>query len=61
MFRTKTSKVIFGWAVAITCGIGGFVLTKFAVEDQRRDAMKVRERMRNANAGEYEAKRTFTG
>jgi len=61
MFRTKTAKIVVGWAAAISCGVGGFILTKISVEDQRRDAMKVRERMRNANTGEYEAKRTFTG
>lgn len=61
MLKTKTAKIIVGWGLAITTGIGGFVLTKVAVEDNRRDAMKVRERMRNANAGDYETKRTFTG
>jgi len=61
MLATKTAKVLFGWGVAITCGIGGFVIAKVSVENQRRDAMKVRERMRNANTGEYETKRTFTG
>jgi len=61
MFKTKTSKIVVGWAAAIICGVGSFVMTKLAVEDKRRDAMKVRERMRNANTGEYETKRTFTG
>jgi len=61
MFKTKTTKIIFGWATAIAFGIGGFVVAKVAVESQRRESMKVRERMRNANVGEYETKRTFTG
>lgn len=61
MLRTKTAKIVVGWVVAITTGVGGFVLTKVAVENNRRDAMKIRDRMRNANAGDYETKRTFTG
>ncbi|KAK7073030.1 hypothetical protein SK128_006770 [Halocaridina rubra] len=42
-------------------GVGGFVSAKYAIDSQRREAMKVRERMRNSNTGEYEVKRTFTG
>jgi len=61
MLKTKTAKIIVGWVAAITTGIGGFVLTKVSVDENRRDAMKVRDRMRNANSGDYETKRTFTG
>jgi len=61
MFSTKVSKIIVGWVSVITFGVGGFILTKSVVDAQRRDAMKIRDRMRNANTGEYESKRSFTG
>jgi len=61
MLNTKTAKIVFGWATVIALGVGGFIATKTAIDGQRRDSMKVRERMKNANTGEYEVKRSFTG
>lgn len=61
MLTSKWSKIAVGWSVVIVIGVAGFVYTKQTIEQQRRESMKVRERMRNANTGDYEAKRTFTG
>lgn len=61
MLKSKVAKILVGWSVVISVGIGGFVFTRQAVEQQRRESMKVRERIRNANTGDYEPKRTFTG
>jgi len=61
MLTSKTAKIIVGWVTVISLGIGGFVGVKTIIDDQRRESMKVRERMKNANTGEYEVKRNFTG
>lgn len=61
MLSTKVSKILVGWAIVTSLGIGGFVIAKNAIERERRESMKVRERMRNANTGDYEVKRKFTG
>lgn len=61
MLNTKASKIVFGWVVVISLGVGGFVATKSVIDGQRRESMKVRDRMKNANTGDYEVKRTFTG
>lgn len=60
-FKTNFSKLGVSWAVAIAIGVGTFVLVKQSIDNDRREAMKVRERMRNANTGDYEVKRRFTG
>lgn len=54
--------MVFIWliasrAVVIAGGIYGFVLSKRSVDQKRYENMKIRERMRNANVGEYEKER----
>ncbi|KAK8378023.1 hypothetical protein O3P69_018747 [Scylla paramamosain] len=61
MLTSKWARIAVGWSAVIVIGVGGFVFTKQTIEQQRRESMKVRERMRNANTGDYESKRNFTG
>lgn len=56
-----SKKIILFRATVITIGVGGFIYTKRSIDSERRESMKVRERMRNANTGDYETKRKFTG
>lgn len=44
--------VIFRTAITIT-GITAFLLSKRSIDQKRYDNMKIRERMRKANEGEY--------
>ncbi|XP_067007480.1 uncharacterized protein [Anabrus simplex] len=58
----KVGKISLGWAIITACGVYGFVLSKRSVEAHRYESMKVRERMRKANEGEYDPSyRKFTG
>lgn len=53
-------RIAIGWVLLTFAGIGSFVYCKKLVDQQRYDAMKVRERMKTCNAGEYKADRKFT-
>jgi hypothetical protein len=52
-------KIIAAWSILTFLGISGFVLAKRDVERKRLEQMKVRERMRNSNTGDYEMARKF--
>lgn len=39
-------------------GVGGFALSRNSVERKRYESMKVRERMRKSNEGEYQIEET---
>lgn len=38
----------------VVLGVGGFVVSKNSVDKKRYESMKVRERMRKSNDGDYE-------
>lgn len=54
MTLSKLKKINVSWALLAFGGIGAFWLTKVQVDKNRKEAMKVRERMRLANTGDYE-------
>lgn len=48
-------KIGIGWGIITLLGIGGFVYSKRSVDKNRYENMKIRERMRKSNVGEYSA------
>lgn len=46
--------LFFFRATIVGIGIYAFVLSKNSIDKQRYDSMKIRQRMRNSNFGEYE-------
>ncbi|XP_055390443.1 uncharacterized protein LOC129619287 [Condylostylus longicornis] len=50
----KFGKIAIGWSVITFAGIYAFVLSKNSIEQRRIESMKVRDRMRKSNYGDYE-------
>ncbi|XP_018562960.1 uncharacterized protein LOC108904769 [Anoplophora glabripennis] len=50
----RHTKVGIGWVVITAAGIYSFYLSKKSIDKRRYENMKIRERMRQANTGEYE-------
>lgn len=46
-------KIGIGWSIITVLGIAGFVYSKRSVDKNRYENMKIRERMRKSNEGEY--------
>lgn len=44
--------------IFVIIGVGGFALSRNSVERKRYESMKVRERMRKSNEGEYQIEET---
>ena len=42
-------------AILVIGGVGSFAIVKSIIDQQRKNHMKSRERMKNSNIGEYEA------
>lgn len=58
----NVTKIVIGWAIVTTGGLYSFVLSKQSVDKHRYEGMKVRERIRRSNEGEYNSgPRKFTG
>ncbi|XP_056631575.1 uncharacterized protein LOC130897483 [Diorhabda carinulata] len=49
----KWAKIGVGWSIVVVAGIYSFYLAKTSVESRRYENMKIRERMRESNVGEY--------
>ncbi|XP_035892604.1 uncharacterized protein LOC126556473 [Anopheles maculipalpis] len=49
-------KIGIGWGIISVLGIGAFVASKQSVDKNRYENMKIRERMRQSNVGQYEVK-----
>lgn len=47
------AKIGIGWGIITVAGIAGFVYSKRSVDKNRYENMKIRERMRKSNEGEY--------
>uniref|UniRef100_A0A182PN56 Mitochondrial import inner membrane translocase subunit n=1 Tax=Anopheles epiroticus TaxID=199890 RepID=A0A182PN56_9DIPT len=47
-------KIGIGWGIISVLGIAGFVASKNSVDKNRYENMKIRERMRQSNVGQYE-------
>lgn len=52
-FSTKTNSSCYR-TIFVILGVSGFAVSRSIIEKQRYDSMKVRERMRKSNEGEYE-------
>lgn len=50
----RDAKIAIGWGVCVFGGLYSFFLSKQVIDQKRYDNMKVRERIRNSNIGEYE-------
>ncbi|XP_055533848.1 uncharacterized protein LOC129723565 isoform X2 [Wyeomyia smithii] len=46
-------RIGIGWGIITVLGIGGFVYSKRSVDKNRYENMKIRERMRKSNVGDY--------
>jgi hypothetical protein len=51
-------RVVIFRTIFVILGISGFALSKNSVDKKRYESMKVRERMRKANEGEYQVPET---
>lgn len=51
----RITKVNISWAILVIGGVGSFAIVKSIIDQQRKNHMKSRERMKNSNIGEYEA------
>ncbi|XP_058463933.1 uncharacterized protein LOC131438131 [Malaya genurostris] len=51
----RLGKIGIGWGIITVLGIAGFVYSKRSVDKNRYENMKIRERMRKSNEGEYTA------
>ncbi|XP_059609115.1 uncharacterized protein LOC132256615 [Phlebotomus argentipes] len=49
----KAGKIGVCWTVITVAGVYAFVLSKRSIDNRRYENMKVRERMRKSNFGEY--------
>jgi len=50
----KIGKTNIGWAIVTALGLYSFVLAKNQVETRRYETMKVKQRMKESNFGDYE-------
>ncbi|XP_059485571.1 uncharacterized protein LOC132202590 [Neocloeon triangulifer] len=57
---TRAAKIGIAWTGISIAGVYGFVLSKRSVDARRLESMKVRERMRKSNFGEYPSSERFT-
>ncbi|XP_026468001.1 uncharacterized protein LOC113371579 [Ctenocephalides felis] len=56
----KYAKIGLGWTFLTFGSIYAFVLSRRSIDKRRYEDMKIRERIRNSNIGEYESTRKFT-
>ncbi|KAH8385101.1 hypothetical protein KR200_004288 [Drosophila serrata] len=54
----KTKLIYLRRAVLTVGGVYAFVLSKRSVESRRYESLRVRERMRKANQGDYDSSKT---
>lgn len=50
---THLGKIGIGWGIITVLGVAGFVYSKRSIDQNRYENMKIRERMRKSNEGEY--------
>ncbi|XP_037716329.1 uncharacterized protein LOC119551199 [Drosophila subpulchrella] len=51
----NAGRIAVCWTVLTVGGVYAFVLSKQSVESRRYESMRVRERMRKANQGDYDS------
>ncbi|XP_010887167.1 DUF4748 domain-containing protein [Esox lucius] len=55
--KNPMMKVGYAWMIGLPTGIIGFILAKREVDKNRLKQLRIRQRMKNANEGEYEGSR----
>uniref|UniRef100_A0A8C2C0W2 Si:ch73-71c20.5 n=1 Tax=Cyprinus carpio TaxID=7962 RepID=A0A8C2C0W2_CYPCA len=55
--KNPLMKVGYAWMLGLPTGIIGFILAKRQVDKNRLKQLKIRQRMKNANEGDYERER----
>ncbi|GJQ79310.1 hypothetical protein Trydic_g16177 [Trypoxylus dichotomus] len=54
MKLANTTKIGLSWCVIVIAGVYAFYLSKSSIEQKRYDHMKIRERIKQSNVGQYE-------
>ncbi|XP_037039537.1 uncharacterized protein LOC119076722 [Bradysia coprophila] len=54
MQLSNFAKIGIGWTLAVGVGLYGFIASKSSIDKRRYQDMKIRERMRQSNVGDYE-------
>lgn len=54
MKLANSTKIVISWSAIVAVGIYSFYLSKTSIDRKRYEHMKIRERMRQSNVGEYE-------
>uniref|UniRef100_A0A8C5AV75 Si:ch73-71c20.5 n=2 Tax=Gadus morhua TaxID=8049 RepID=A0A8C5AV75_GADMO len=55
--KNPMMKIGYAWMIGLPCGILGFVLAKREVDKNRLKQLRVRQRMKRSNEGDYEGSR----
>uniref|UniRef100_A0A667Z0H2 Si:ch73-71c20.5 n=1 Tax=Myripristis murdjan TaxID=586833 RepID=A0A667Z0H2_9TELE len=55
--KNPMMKIGFAWMIGLPSGIIGFILAKREVDKNRLKQLRIRQRMRRSNEGEYEGSR----
>ncbi|XP_039999634.1 DUF4748 domain-containing protein [Xiphias gladius] len=55
--RNPMMKIGYAWMIGLPVGIISFILAKRAVDKNRLKQLKIRQRMKSSNEGEYEGSR----
>ncbi|KAI2663352.1 putative hydrolase PNKD [Labeo rohita] len=55
--KNPMMKVGYAWMIGLPTGIIGFILAKRQVDKNRLKQLKIRQRMKKANEGDYESER----
>ncbi|CAL8368783.1 unnamed protein product [Boreogadus saida] len=55
--KNPMMKIGYAWMIGLPCGILGFVLAKREVDKNRLKQLRVRQRMKRSNEGDYERSR----
>ncbi|KAJ8255273.1 hypothetical protein GJAV_G00203020 [Gymnothorax javanicus] len=55
--QNPMKKIGYAWMIGLPSGIIGFILAKREVDKNRLKQLKIRQRMKRANEGDYESER----
>ncbi|ROL41780.1 hypothetical protein DPX16_9371 [Anabarilius grahami] len=55
--KNPMMKIGYAWMIGLPTGIIGFILAKRQVDKNRLKQLKIRQRMKNSNEGDYESDR----
>ncbi|KAJ8011738.1 hypothetical protein DPEC_G00061370 [Dallia pectoralis] len=55
--KNPMMKIGYAWMIGLPAGIIGFILAKREVDKNRQQQLRIRQRMKKANEGEYDGSR----